>query len=161
MKHLSSGKAEKRRWNTDQLSCQTNWDAHGSVLSWILQSKCKLCVITYYPGSEQAFCKPELMADRFLNTKWVVVPAEIQTQHRKNDVQFISIPKGNKTIFPESQASRKSMDFEIFSEAEADILHWKRYSSYTAFLIVNRATKNISWNSSGLQSKSQNVEEMP
>lgn len=69
----------------------TNRHAHGSVLSWILQSKCKLCVITYYPGSEQALCKPELVAYKFLNTKWVVVPAEIQTQHRKNNVQFISI----------------------------------------------------------------------
>lgn len=65
---------------------RTNWHAHGSVLSWILQSKCKLCVITYYPGSEQALCKPKLMADRFLNTKWVVVPADIQTQHRNNYV---------------------------------------------------------------------------
>lgn len=116
----------------------TNWHAQESVLSWILQSKCKSCVITYYPGSEQALCKPELMADRFLNTKWVVVPAEIQTQHRKNDVKFIIIPKGNKTIFPESQASRNSMDFEKLIEAEVDILCWKIYSFYTALLIVNK-----------------------
>lgn len=28
------------------------------------------------------------------------------------------------------------MDFEILTEAEADILHWKRYSSYTFLLYI-------------------------
>jgi len=33
------------------------------------------------------------------------------------------------------------MDFEILTEAEADILHLKRYSSYRALLRVNTATQ--------------------
>lgn len=111
----------------------------------------------------EALCKPELMADRFLNTKSVVVVVEIQSQHMKNNVQFISIPKGNKAILPESQASRNSMDFEILTEAEANTLHWRRYSSYIVLLTLllhQQQQKNTLWSSSCLQSKSErNIEE--
>lgn len=56
-------------------------------------------------------------------------------------MQFISISKGNNTIFPESQASGNTIDCEILREAEADILPWKIYSFYTVLLTGNTATK--------------------
>lgn len=88
----------------------------------------------------KALCKPELMADRFLNTKWVVVVADIQSQHMKYNVQFISITKRNKAIFQESKAPRNNMDFEILTEAQTDILlQW--YSSYIATSTKNKKNK--------------------
>ena len=83
------------------------------------------------PRLWKALCKPELMADRFLNTTCVVVVAEIQNQRMKYNVQFISITKRNKATFQESKAPRNNTDFEILTEAETDILYqW--YPSYVA-----------------------------
>lgn len=48
--------------------------------------------------------------------------ADIQSQHMKYNVQFISITKRNKAIFQESKAPRNNMDFEILTEAQTDIL---------------------------------------
>lgn len=142
MKHLFLGKADKRRWNSDQLSCQVVPISMHMGVYWAgsFNQNANLVSLLIIQALSRLSAR-ELMADRFLNTKSVVVPAETQSQTRKNAVQFISISKGNNTIFPESQALGNTIDCKILREAEADILPWKRYSSYTALLTGNTSTK--------------------